>query len=309
MSVKYTYTKDVVSCRLHKEIQDSAIVTAIDYVLVKGANVEIYFKDTLSSGDETLLDGIVSSHDNIPLESEQAPVDLSSKPMYHESSKPWGLTTIFTSQGDNLAVPTDIGGGTKMQINHAIDDDMTQHVLIDYNMAENRTEIHEGYIIWEGANFDQISLEAVTMATANSAGSNTNYNLYGGAYIIPAAGNGTLVVQDADRKLVEMPIIEHTRQRPPSFWNADWNSTTKVFENITPAPTGNGVYNMFSMEVVLARLVNKALFTKDGFLMLQTADSKPIGHGIRLKLIAYTNGTDHAWNAACILTLHRERTA
>ena len=51
------------------------------------------------------------------------------------------------------------------------------------------------------------------------------------------------------------------------------------------------------------------MFSGEGFLMLQTADSKEIGHGMRVRLSAYTNNGDHEWKASCILTLHRAKIA
>lgn len=235
--------------------------------------------------------------------------DLSNKQIIHETSKPFGLITTFTSQGDNISVLTDVGNGTKLQVFHEIGDDATKTKYIDFNIKENRTDIHEGYIIWSEANFDQISLEIVPTVTNYSSGSNTNFNLYGGYLIIPAAGDGTIQVETADIRLIEMPLTESTKVRPSSFWNADYNATTHTFENISPAPAGNGVYNMYGLEVVMFKLVNKMLLSDNGFLMLQTADSKQMGHGMRLKLTSYTNNGDHEWKAACVLTLHREKSA
>ena len=77
----------------------------------------------------------------------------------------------------------------------------------------------------------------VPNVTASSAGTDTNFNLYGGIFIVPAAGDGTLTVNPADIKLVEMTISEVTRMRAPAFWNADYDTATHTFSNITPAPT------------------------------------------------------------------------
>lgn len=50
---------------LHKEIQESPIVIAIDYVVSSGDDLDIFFKDVLSTGDKTSLDGIVAAHTGI----------------------------------------------------------------------------------------------------------------------------------------------------------------------------------------------------------------------------------------------------
>ena len=53
--------------RLTQEIQTSAIVTALDHIDCGGDACDIYFKDAISSGDETILDGIVAAHTGAPL--------------------------------------------------------------------------------------------------------------------------------------------------------------------------------------------------------------------------------------------------
>ena len=53
--------------KLESEIQTSAIVTALDYINTSGDDCDIWFKDALSAGDETILDGLVAAHDGVPL--------------------------------------------------------------------------------------------------------------------------------------------------------------------------------------------------------------------------------------------------
>ena len=65
---QYNYTKTPVSLdRLTQEINQSAIVTALDHMTLLGAALSIFFKADLSSGDQTILDGLVSAHDGTPL--------------------------------------------------------------------------------------------------------------------------------------------------------------------------------------------------------------------------------------------------
>lgn len=47
---------------LDKEIRNSAIVTALDYISMMGDVLDVYMKDALSAGDETTLDGLISAH-------------------------------------------------------------------------------------------------------------------------------------------------------------------------------------------------------------------------------------------------------
>lgn len=59
----YLYTKVIIPDQLASEIAVSAIITALDVVILNGTNnVTIWFKDVLSAGDQTILDGLVAAH-------------------------------------------------------------------------------------------------------------------------------------------------------------------------------------------------------------------------------------------------------
>lgn len=80
-ATKYTYSisgdfpnAKVSLDRLSEEIQTSPIVTALDYVNAAGDDCDIWFKDALSGGDETLLDGIVAAHSGEPLPEAATPI-------------------------------------------------------------------------------------------------------------------------------------------------------------------------------------------------------------------------------------------
>jgi hypothetical protein len=74
-ATKYTYSiqddfpnHKVASNRLTEEIGTSVIVTALDHIDTDDVNCDIWFKEALSAGDETILDGIVAAHSGEPLE-------------------------------------------------------------------------------------------------------------------------------------------------------------------------------------------------------------------------------------------------
>lgn len=75
MSVKYSFSKAVNAAKLDVEIRASAIITAIDYITSTPTTVDIYFKSTLSAGDEALLSTIVTDHVNTPLALSAEPQD------------------------------------------------------------------------------------------------------------------------------------------------------------------------------------------------------------------------------------------
>lgn len=224
-----------------------------------------------------------------------------------ETSRPLGTQIYFSSDGDDPADPNKVGGGADFSIIHKIGDPLVQTKAISYNVKENNTYLHEGYVIWQGASFDRVSLSIIPKVTASSLGSGTFFNAYG-PYIVPAAGDGTLVVQPGDMRLIEMLVGIDYSDKKPGFWNADYNSTTHQFENITAAPLGNGSYNMLHTEVTLERFVNRILLLDNGFLMLQSAESSQLPCNCDLRLTLETAGDDHDWRAAFIIVMHRDRT-
>jgi hypothetical protein len=233
---------------------------------------------------------------------------IDDKVFVQETSRIPGTKTCFSSQGDDMSDPTNVWGGEEIILEHNISDPMEQSKIIDFNLKENRTDLHEGYITWRDANFDSVSAEVIVRTTPYTSGSNTNYNLYNGYLIIPAAGDGIINVNANDIQLVEMPIEKDTGLRPQAFWNADYSTETHTFSNITPAVNGDGVYNMFGAEIVLAKLVNRILLLNTGTMMLQTADSLELSHNMRIRVKLYTHNEDHAWKASAIFTLHRAKT-
>jgi hypothetical protein len=246
---------------------------------------------------------------------DEGPKDRSGKPRVQQTSRKLGTGTYWTGQGDDPSDVTSKGGGTRLNVYHKIGDTSPLNIYADFNIIENETWIHEGYVTWKNCEFDTISFEMVPVVTQIEASTNTYYNLYGGYLIVPAAGDGTIdIVSDITDPfggLVQV-VPNDLGEIAPGYWNADWNSSTKLFENITAAPSANGDFNMFSIEITFARFVNRIPLLGDGFMMMQSSDSDQIAHGMRFKLIAETYDDkgidDHDWQAACILTLHRENT-
>lgn len=59
----YAYTKVIVPDQVATLIHNSSIITALDTVVLDGTNnVTIWFKDSISDGDKTTLDSIISSY-------------------------------------------------------------------------------------------------------------------------------------------------------------------------------------------------------------------------------------------------------
>ncbi len=70
ISTDFTKGKGVNVDKLKDEIAGSAIITGLQKIMISGDNVDIWFKDALSAGDATILDGIVTNHYGTPTNQE-----------------------------------------------------------------------------------------------------------------------------------------------------------------------------------------------------------------------------------------------
>jgi hypothetical protein len=104
---KYTYSIAVDTANallaedsLKKEIEDSSIIIALDYIAALGDVLDIYMKDALSTGDKTTLDAIVTSHEGVGLASDPTLVAIDSEP----AAPPFAAKV--TPEGKNLFART-----------------------------------------------------------------------------------------------------------------------------------------------------------------------------------------------------------
>jgi len=197
-----------------------------------------------------------------------------------------------------------VNGGAPMDFVHSTGDSTSQDYYIDFNVKENRTFIREGYLAWQDCALDKITLCVVPMVTAYTGGTDTFFNLYNGV-ILPAAGDGHIQVDPADMKLVEFPPGLDYGDAKPCYWNADYDSTSHTFSNVTAAPLGNGHYNMFGAERMLGCFANHLSLLGSNCVGLRTEDTYEIGHGMRFKINVETNSPDHDWTSTCTLTMYR----
>ena len=128
MAQLYTYNFSdfkngtVSSGRLTVEIQNSAIVSAVDYINTNGNECDIWFKAELSVGDKTILDGVVADHDGTFIPNvDTAPRMEDGRPLVRADTRPLGTMTVFTCIGDDS---TSIGGGVSLKWDFSTDDDL-----------------------------------------------------------------------------------------------------------------------------------------------------------------------------------------
>jgi hypothetical protein len=241
--------------------------------------------------------------------------DRSGKLRVHQTSRKFGTIIQWTGEGDDPTNPAVMGGGEKFAFDYRAGSAEPLTKYIDFNCVENETWMHEGYLTWKNAHLDRIDLKVVCRATGiDVVGTGGNYDLYGGYMIVPAIpGQGSVnITSDITTHsggLIYMPLGD-LGEEPTAFWNADWNTTTKRYENITPAPTGNGQYNMFPAEITFAHFVRGVPLLGDGFIALNSSDTDELGHGMRLKMTLDVNtdtADDHDVALACIMCMHRAR--
>lgn len=137
---KYTYSiaNDTLNgavylTTLKAEIQSSAILIAYDYGQKFGDVLDLYFKDALSAGDQTILDGIVAAHTGvIPDDVIKYQEFLTQAPL---KTKWTGKNMLFTKDSEtHLYVPlpfTYIRGGKLELQNHQFGkDDFDLQIVI-----------------------------------------------------------------------------------------------------------------------------------------------------------------------------------
>jgi len=128
MSSKYTYniTSDfpnqkVDVGKLKVEIQDSDIITALDYINSSQTECDIWFKAELSVVDSTAtLPAIIAAHDGERLPDTEAPVMEDGRPIVRADTRPIGAATFFTMASDSTA----IGDGLEMRWDFSNDDNI-----------------------------------------------------------------------------------------------------------------------------------------------------------------------------------------
>jgi hypothetical protein len=81
--VKYDYSKVINSTQLSEEIRKSTIVTALSYISTESENVQIFFKEALSTTDKDTLDILVGNH--IPQSDYTSPINKENTPIFEPS--------------------------------------------------------------------------------------------------------------------------------------------------------------------------------------------------------------------------------
>jgi len=244
-----------------------------------------------------------------------SPTTVDGKPRFHETPRPLGTKTHFTSFGDDPNDPTDIGNGAPFELVHTIGGGDSP-IYLDYNCVENITWICSGSITFEGCVRNKIVFDMVSRSTnCQPSETPTDYKLYGGI-IFPADfpyGSSYVTVPDIidgsmlhDKGLIYAPNND-LGEVPSAYWDATWDGDSTSFVNITPVPNGTGRYNMINYEKIFVRFVNKLLLGSQTH-EFYSKDVDQLGHGVRFKITPITRGNDHNWSAVGEMLMYREKT-
>lgn len=244
---------------------------------------------------------------------EQKVTDASGKEVIHQTPRDLEFITYFCGADDDHndphAVGSVSGGSVDLCWDHQVSGANPETIYLDFNTANNETHMHAGFIQWQNAQNDYVTLSFVPKTTAYSAGSNTNYNLFGGYLIVPALGDGVITVNDADRVLVEVPKdLDKGGYVSSGYWDAEWDTATKQYINIVPNYFGTGQFNMFGYAVTMNRFIYRQHLLGEGFMHLPTYDKSQLPQNVRVKLEIYTRQPDHAWSGNATVILHRKKT-
>lgn len=228
----------------------------------------------------------------------------------HSTPRYRGTSTCFTSIDDDQTDETKVwGGSNKLKLDHMIGQSSTQTIYMDFNTVVNKTYLLSGHLHWDNCVFNELTVQVVTRPTVYSASSNTNYDIVNGLIVDNPGGTGTVDVLDADRKLVAVPINEYGNKVMSGFWDADYNTGTLQFENITPNNSGDGNYNMFASEIVFHSYLNNYIMNINDSVELTSFDADLLAHNTRLKFIFETIGVDHNWQFSGAITMFRTKSA
>jgi hypothetical protein len=247
------------------------------------------------------------------------------KPIIHSSPRPDGTMTYVTGRCDDFSDPKDYGSGKSMVITHFVgggelmttfgEEYRYEYLYADFNVIDNPTYIYDAIVSFQNTSNDLASAYIVPSISTIETATNTNFRTIPfldntDTLIVPAiyfGGPNTGNVNVLDYKLVQS-TTNARGEKAPAFWNADWNSTLKVFENITPAP-GNGNYNLFTKEAKLVRFVNDVTLVGTGSINIESKDVEKIGHGIRFKIcLKIKSYTDHNCSLSVSMRMYRKYT-
>jgi len=273
------------SDKLATQLRSSAIITALDYVATADGVCSVWFKDALSSGDQTLLGAVVAAHDGVSGEPDPipvvgysganpAPIAADGKPFVLPNSFPGEVLLNFAGVSDKLS-PAERFGGDLFGLTQA--GQGTQTFTID---LLDGIFLAGGHIDWDGGSYgSSIYMELTAPASTTKAPATANQGncnlvpIGGGLHIIvPAAGNGAYDLDVA----IPIPATNDETNEQTGYWTYSEPWVGKG--STTPGVPQHSKYNLYDFPLELAH------FTKL-HLMLDTGQRDMVAPAIKPKWI------------------------
>lgn len=233
----YNYTKEVDVSRLQNEIEDSAIVTALDYINLEGADdLEIVFKATLSGGDETILDGLVADHVNEPLpEGPQlvqidGPLDSDGSPMTRLKMFKTGVAVRFHFFSFKTA---DLDSLHHKKLDNSTNFGFFTYKIYDSNNVEITDPANESNAVKTVLDFEPPSIDYEIIGGKFYQASQPGSNIYVHVIAVPdvpeAYGGSVPFVSDANLKILPVGLAFETDGKVPKLMRySATNHTSKL---------------------------------------------------------------------------------
>jgi hypothetical protein len=246
-----------------------------------------------------------SIDDSIPLVKMSDVRHCDGRLSVQSTPRPVGTSTVHTGYSDLMYHENgtrnieDVGNGEIIRLDHikgggvSAGNHLVETVYVDFNTILNPSYIFRATILHSNFINSNISCYAVCRHSTFNAAVNSNYMTIPylntpNSLVLPVNGNGNCEPDDINNvELIEAAYLADG-YRGPGFWNATIDYTApKGFKDITPAPLGNGQYNIFSSEVKFDRFVNVILDSpgRHEETVIDSFDVSRIPHGLRLKIV------------------------
>ena len=283
---------------------DSTIVPSCNSITGNGTAIDLDFAASLSAGEETTLDTVISNHtpstDLIDVAVLLTSESSGNKLAIHESSRPQidgkFFHTYWTGAGDDMSTPA-IGEGPLLEVDIAAGD-ATKEVDVQFHKDYGDVYLHEGYVQWENAGWgDCISVEIYATATPLQQSTNLDYTIDASVKIRAAAGGPGTGTDGLNGDPVWVPNAAGT-----GWW--DIVDGSAVFSS-----GQTGAYDWYTIEILANRFMNKipVYGSSSNYIMLQSADTTLLPSGYLIRIIA-ENNSGTAWKTWMFMTLYRENT-
>jgi len=324
VATKYTYSiagdtaqAKLVPGKLGEEIGESSIVIALDYINSSGDVLDVWMKDSLSAGDETILDGVVAAHDGVPLAN---PTTSDGKPIFHldtpteQDGKPvlvmspatTGWKTWFFGRDDQMS-PTVRGSGSN-DLLFDFASGSGESILKELCFSEP-IELHDGQSCWRPvANFDlediiNVSVFINSSSVSSSVTGNCNLVDQGGYNaIVPSAPNsGSYYIDLANDAY---PILVDDESNPDGYWQVD-KETGVLTAAIT---TGKGNCNLLDLPIDGFLIKNVHIGHEHGVMDIDVYKTEWMHNKWKLRMRVTKNSPGAGKVAAWILSFRKSVT-